>query len=165
MSWKKAVSSLAPLLGAAIGGPFGGMAAKIVTDALGLPDNADESQIEQALQQNPEALAKVKQAEFDFKAKLKELDIKKAELVFKDTDSARHREISLGDYTPKVLALLVTIGFFSLLGAFMFIGVPTSTRDILNVMIGALGTAWVAIINYYFGSSHGSAQKNILMSR
>jgi hypothetical protein len=37
--------------------------------------------------------------------------------------------------------------------------VPDGSQQVLYAMVGVLGTAWVAVINYYFGSSAGSAAK------
>jgi len=46
----------------------------------------------------------------------------------------------------------------------MFNVVPLANKDILNIMIGVLGTAWISIIGFYFGNSQGSQQKDILLA-
>jgi hypothetical protein len=38
IDFKKIIQAAAPMLGAALGGPFGGMAGKLVAEALGHPD-------------------------------------------------------------------------------------------------------------------------------
>lgn len=48
MDWKNLISSVAPFLGTALGGPLGGMAVSALGDALGLSDKS-ESAIKQAL--------------------------------------------------------------------------------------------------------------------
>jgi hypothetical protein len=61
-----------------------------------------------------------------------------------------------------VLALIVTLGFLALLG--YLAAYRPDQRDLLNVMIGALATAWVSIVSYYFGSSRGSDDKTNLLT-
>ena len=48
MDWKSIVSTVAPWIGTARGGPLGGMAVSAIADALGLSDKAEET-IKQAL--------------------------------------------------------------------------------------------------------------------
>jgi hypothetical protein len=57
----------------------------------------------------------------------------------------------------------VTLGFFGILLAIMFSQVIKS--DAMMVLLGSLGTAWTAIIAYYFGSSAGSAAKTELLHK
>lgn len=82
-----------------------------------------------------------------------------------DTQSARDREVKintdpnsswLSKNIPGMLALGVTLGFFGMLAWMLNYDVPTTNKDILNIMLGSLGTAWVSIVGFYFGSSMGS---------
>jgi predicted Na+-dependent transporter len=61
------------------------------------------------------------------------------------------------DWTPHVLALIVTFGFFALLGYLAVRPVPAESKDVLNIMLGSLASGWVSIVSYYFGASLGSA--------
>lgn len=93
----------------------------------------------------------LQELDLEFRSELYRLDVQ-------DRDSARgsNRE----DNTPKFLAYIVTLGFFSLLVLHTYTVIPTESANIMNIMIGSLGTAWVSIINYYFGSSLGSRIKD-----
>lgn len=163
IDWKKAVGAVAPVLGTALGGPFGGMAAKVITDALGLPDTAKDKEIDAAIQANPEALVKLKKAEYEFEAKLAELEIKKEQLAYQDKDSARKREISLGDHTNKILAFMVVIAW-GLINWFLLQGVDdTVPEPVLYRILGTLDAALMAVLYYYFGSSDGSDKKTKLL--
>ncbi len=82
----------------------------------------------------------------------------------KDRADARAREIVVKDKLPAVLAIAVTCGFFAVLFLAFTRGVNDQSRDLANIMIGTLGTAWVSVITYYFGSSAGSAQKSELLA-
>jgi hypothetical protein len=150
---KSIIGAIAPTLGAALGGPFGGLAGTMLAKALG---TTDEKGTEAAiLAQSPDDLAKVKQAEIDLQAKLAELGVEREQLAYADTDSARKREETVKDSTPRVLAYGITIGFFGILAYLLVNGKPPG-GDVIMIMLGALGTAWTGIIGYYFGSSAGS---------
>lgn len=70
-------------------------------------------------------------------------------------------------HTGKVqasIAFLILVGFFAAIWLAMTREVTASMRDALLILIGSLGAAFGAIVNYYFGSSSGSAQKNQLLA-
>jgi hypothetical protein len=80
-----------------------------------------------------------------------------------DTLDARKRQIELHDNTNRVLAYVVTGGFFLLI---LFVTlVPkivdiTIVKDLLFTLLGVVATGWANIIGFYFGSSAGSQQKS-----
>jgi len=167
--WKNLVGKVAPMLGTALGGPLAGTAIAALGKALGLGDAAEEAQVEQALAKTtPEQLLALRQADADFKLRMAELGFKSQadleKLAADDRASARNREILLKDWMPKLLGLIVTVGFLGLL-LFLLMrpDVESKNKDLLNVMLGALATSWASIINYYFGSSAGSAKKTEIM--
>ncbi|MEX3556415.1 MAG: hypothetical protein VB131_07695 [Burkholderia gladioli] len=147
-----------------------GLAAQSVGDALGIKVDAEPQAIAGALAgATPEQLAAVRRADQDFALKMQELGFKDAaDLARIDADdrtNARNREIAAHDtLTPRALACFVTSGFFGALGYLLIEGKSPNGGDALLVMLGALGTAWTAIVGYYFGSSAGSASKNQIMA-
>lgn len=167
MDWKKIVSTVAPMIGAALPGPFGPLAVSAISAAiLGKPDGTPE-EIDAAIAAGgPEVLLRVKEADHAFEERMTELGVDLERLAQTDRASARDREVRTGDsWTPRGLALLVTVGFFSVLGFLLVSGKPAAGGDALLVMLGALGGAWASIISYYFGSSVGSAEKTALLGR
>ena len=68
---------------------------------------------------------------------------------------------STHSFIPPVLAILVTVGFFGILVGLMMETFKTS--DALLLMLGSLGTAWTAIMSFYFGSSAGSQAKDAML--
>lgn len=86
--------------------------------------------------------------------------LEREKLIVSDRDSARQREIAVKDYVPALLAIFLTSGFFGLLGWMMYEAPPPDSRDVLNIMIGSLGTGWITMLSYYFGSSSGSHSKD-----
>jgi hypothetical protein len=164
MDWLK---SLAPLLGTALAGPLGGAAASFLADKLGIESKTIEAVTEVLTsgRMTPEQVAGIKLAEIDFQKFLEANKIKVQELDGADRASAREREAKTGDtLTPRVLAFAVTLGFFGVLAWLLVVGKPTSGGDALLVMLGALGSAWGAIVSYYYGSSSGSRAKTDMLA-
>jgi hypothetical protein len=64
-----------------------------------------------------------------------------------------------------ILAALIIIGFFVLLYIVAYSELPQNNKDILNLMAGALIGSFTSIVNYFFGSSKGSADKNELLNK
>jgi hypothetical protein len=169
--WKSVLKTAAPLLGTAVGGPFGAAAGALIAKALGGDETKTTPDDLAKLVQNvtPEQLLALKNAEQEWAYKLKELDLDSIEkleaLAVQDRDSARKRQIELKDHTPTILAYGVTIGFFGLLGFMLKHEVPASSKDVLNILLGSLGTAWISIITFFFGSSAGSQKKDELLHK
>jgi hypothetical protein len=80
-----------------------------------------------------------------------------------DVDSARKRQAAVKDWVPSLLAIGVTLGFFGILAALVFRDIPQTGQQVLYAMVGSLGTAWIAIIGYYFGSSAGEGTKTDIL--
>ncbi len=163
------VKTVAPALGTALGGPLAGVATKFLADSLlGDTEGDTQDQLEAKLEKlvndgNPELLAKIKELDNTFKVQMKELGIKETGMYLADRSDARQREIVLRDWTPRALAGAVTVGFFGILFTLIFVKVEGTMLNVLNILLGSLGTAWTTILNYYFGSSKSSDMKDIPM--
>lgn len=156
--WKKLLAQVAPVLGTALGGPFGALAGTAVRAVLGLPEDSDDEALAKSLARaTPEQLAAIKEADARFRENMRRLDVDILKLDAADRSSARRRESALRDNVPGCLALGVTGGFFGLLGWMMLSAPPSGSEKVLDIMTGALGAAWASIVSYYFGSSAGSA--------
>ncbi len=84
-----------------------------------------------------------------------------------DRESARQREIKTQDQTVKQLAWVYTGGYFAMLAALLtgYVHPPTGMGDVLNVLMGVLTAGQYSVLQYYFGSSTGSADKTRLLSK
>jgi membrane-bound ClpP family serine protease len=160
------LSQVAPTIATALGGPLAGVAVKTLSNALLGHENGTEEEVSAAMQSaTPEQLAVVKKIDADFKVRMKELDIDLERISAGDRDSARKMQTQTNDWIPRVLALLITIGFFGILVWMLVHGMPTSGTEALLMMLGALGTAWTGVINFYYGSSAGSKAKNDILAQ
>ena len=160
------LGQVAPTIATALGGPLAGLAAKTLSTVLLGKEDGSEAEIAKALQgASPDQLAAIKKIDADFKTRMAELEIDLERIVAGDRDSARKREVALGDHTPKILAAAITIGFFGILFWMFVYGVPKNGNEALLLMLGALQTAFTGVIAYYFGSSAGSKAKTDAMSK
>lgn len=164
MDWKSIVGTVAPTLATALGGPLAGLATQFIGGLFGLGDGVNEADVMSAVKgATPDDLLKLKNADNDFKLKIAALGIDLEKIAADDRNSARNREIQTKDRIPGVMALGVTLGFFGLLFWMMGNAPPDGSKDVLNIMLGALGAAWTSIVAYYFGSSAGSAKMKDIM--
>lgn len=160
------LGQIAPTLATALGGPMAGLAVKTLSNVLLGNESGDADAISEALKSaTPEQLADVKKIDADFKVRMKELEIDLERISSGDRDSARKREMSVGDHTPKILAAGITLGFFGCLFWMFVYGVPKNGNEALLLMLGALQTAFTGVIAYYFGSSSSSKAKDELISK
>jgi hypothetical protein len=112
----------------------------------------------------PDQMAAIKKIDADFKVQMKSLDIDLERIAAGDRDSARQMQRETKDWVPKVLAIVITLGFFGILIWMLLKGMPQTGTEALLMMLGALGTAWTGVINFYYGSSAGSKAKTDAMN-
>tara|TARA_R100000664_G_C2743087_1_gene131265 strand:- start:875 stop:1357 length:483 start_codon:yes stop_codon:yes gene_type:complete len=148
---KGIINAVAPSLGSAMGGPLGGIAAKAISSVLGV--NPEPKAMEKALQNaTPEQLAEIKKAELEFQKQMKELEVDVFKLENEDVQSAR--SAFAGDWTPKVFAMTIVLGFF----AFVFYIVSDDwnreMEPLLNIILGGLLANVASVSSFYFGNSH-----------
>jgi len=160
-NWKSLVSSVAPVLGVAIGGPFGGLASKAIQEALGVEG---ETAIAQELQTNPEALIKLKQADQDFDAKMKALDIDIMQIHADDRANARDLQKQNKAIIVPILAALTVACFFGVV-FWVLTGKVSLESTLLGFVLGQVSSKAEQVYNFYFGSSSGSKDKTEKMAK
>ena len=154
------LGQVAPTIATALGGPLAGIAVKTLSSVLLGHENGSEDDVSAAIAgATPDQLAALKKIDADFKAHMKELDIDLERISAGDRDSARQMQRDTKDWVPKVLAVVITLGFFGILIWMLLNGMPKTGTEALLMMLGALGTAWTGVVNFYYGSSAGSKQK------
>lgn len=151
--------------------PFLGIASKLLSNGLGVkvdPTSDGIGKVLETAMSSAEGIAKLKELDNTFAEHMKQLDIQSVEdwekIASEDRASARTMQEQTRSRLPGILAVFVTIGFFGLLLVIAFHQMPAGSEKIFDVMTGSLGTAWIMVISFYFGSSAGSERKTEIMS-
>lgn len=164
MNFKKIIKTVAPFIGTLIGGPFAGVATKVLGDIFCGDENASEKEIEKAISKaSPEQFVRLKEISAQTEKEFLAAGIKLKEIAAGDRDSARDMQKSTNSIIPGILTLLITLGFFVTLYCIAFIKIQPGAKDIIDIMLGAEATAWIMCITYWFGSSSGSKEKTMLL--
>lgn len=156
---KAILGTIAPLVGTAIGGPFGALAGAALSKALGTAPGDDKAAEAAILSASPEVLAQVKAAEEQFQVNMKQLGITEEKLTFDDIANARAREIAVKDSTPRNLAYLI-VCFTGACIAATLAGWTKVDSALAGTLIGYLVAECRSTLTYYFGSSQSSQNKD-----
>jgi uncharacterized membrane protein len=183
-TWKKLVLGIAPTLGAALLGPMGGAAVKVLAEqVLGTPD-ATEADVAAAMVQglSPEQVVALREADSAFKVRMRELDIDvmklnhSTELAYVE-DVGKARTAHAGDRAVFWLGIAVLSTFAVLMGVvlvgcfYLLTGQLKADPAVAAMVAGMIGTVvgYVAanaqqVTSYFFGSSRGSNEKTSLLA-
>lgn len=161
--WKKTLSTVAPTLATALGGPLAGMAVSVAGKALGLSDPDEDAIASAVLSGSPESLVALKQANQEFEVRLKELDIELEKVNAADRNSARELARDKG-IQPQIVLSTVFVGAFAGLLWLLFTGkaegLTGQNLEISYMLLGILSAGMTQVMNFWFGSSAGSKQKD-----
>jgi len=134
--------------------PGGRVFREVSRAALGRPD-ASEDALAAALQNpDPDTLGALAALEREYTAQ--------EGIHAGDRANARAMAIEMGDPFTKWFAIALGGMFFSLLILLSFVEPPPGSQSIVYGGFGTLGTAFVASVTYFFGSSIGSKIKDYL---
>lgn len=169
MDWKSLVSTVAPWIGTALGGPLGGAAVGAVADALGLSDKTEAS-IKAALAGvTPDQMLAMKNADQAFALQMQSLGFKDAAdleaIAAGDRKDAREMQSSSHSVMPAGLAIGITIGYFGVLVGMMTGSLHVSDSQALIYMLGSLNTAWTGAMAFWFGTTRDSGRKTELLAQ
>ena len=154
------------MLGTALGGPFGGIAAGFIAEKLGLEGKTVDA-VTKALSDNKmtaDQVTAIRLAEIDFTKFLAQNEITKDQLDTQNTVDARAMQIAVKSITPNILAVIIVTGFFGILIAMMLGLLTVSDQQALLILLGSLSAGFGAVLNFFFGSSRGSQNKDVLLA-
>jgi hypothetical protein len=126
----------------------------------------DPAEAVAAIQANPELALKLQLAMMDHERAWWAEETKRLELDMRDRDSARDREIQTKDWTTRLLAVLIVL-MASAATTAVLMGFVDGLKDpitaaLVGGVINQIMNALAQVLNYYFGSSAGSARKDEL---
>lgn len=169
MDLSKILGTVAPWIATAITGPLGGMAVTAACKVFGLSESTEEALANAVSGATPEQMKALKDADLEFKTKMQELgyqQIKDLEqIAAEDRKSARDLLTQIRSWVPALLSVLITIGYFAVLGGMLFGITKEPNQTVLNIMLGSLTTAWAQVLSFWFGTTMGSAQKTDIIAK
>jgi hypothetical protein len=164
-----ALTDLLPSLATSILGKKGGdVAAAAVQLASAATGKADPTPADvQGLAPADQAALRLQLAQLAAKAEQDqrddELEAMKASLA--DVQSARGQTLALAQaksaiaWGAPVISAIVVVGFFAVLYVTLEKPLPAGDETIINMLMGVLSAAFGGVVNYWIGSSSGSAMK------
>ena len=171
------VGNVAPIVGTALGGPAGGAVGSIIAKALGVEDSADA--VGMAVKADPSLIVRIKELEFEAhkldveaKQKEKQAELDEVNAYLADVQSARNMQIEAlkqDDLFSKryvyYLASFWSIVAMVYIFLITFMTIPEANVRFADTVLGfLLGTIIATVIQYFLGSSKGSADKTVQLS-
>lgn len=165
------VAQAAPTIGGLLGGliPFPGgsilgqVAGKVLAEALGVPPTPEA--VSQAISTGDPATIQARLSEAETRM---QTEVEKFKAQLADVQDARAQTLNLVNagssmaWGAPVVSVLITLGFMGSLLLLMTTKVNYNdvTGQALLLLIGSLSTMQVSVVNYWLGSSAGSADKS-----
>jgi len=135
---------------------MGGMAANLIAETLGVPNNPKS--IEKAIAEaTPEQMLQLKKAEQDFEKQMKELDVDVYKLEAQEKQDARKHFSK--DWTTRIMGIATLGGFLGYIFLVTLQPPEQNSEALINLVLGYLGGLASAVISFYFGASQSKEDK------
>jgi hypothetical protein len=169
-AWLPLIGVLAPEALRWLAGDKAGDTAARVVDTVRTITGADTPEAALAAIQDPQVAAQLRIRLAEISADLEKVQrqAERDELLARlaDVASARSQTIALAQtgsriaWGAPVVSVLVAIAFGVVAWSVLTRAVPEGSRDIANIIVGGLIVGFQSVINFWLGSSHGSARKD-----
>jgi hypothetical protein len=147
------LKSLAPTIASAAGGPMAGMAVKMAAKKLGLPDTATANEIEDIIEREPEKAVLLKEADNDFKDRIREMEIDLESFKTEVEDRQHARETFKNDWTPKVFGILALLLYGAYVMAVTIMPHDQNDETIISLVLGQLSGILGTMAAFWFSGS------------
>ena len=158
------LKTLVPMLGTALGGPFGGIAAGFIAEKLGLESKTVDAVIK-ALDDNKmtaDQVSAIRLAEIEFTKFLAQNEITLAQLDTQNTTDARKRDTALGvhNYRADSMYLLAVLLIVGMVYVVLRSGLDEYAKGIITLVLGRFLGYLDNIYNFEFGSTRSNKTKD-----
>ena len=163
MNLKKLISSFAPTLASAIGGPHAGTAVKFIAEKMFGKPEMTETELGLAIgQADPEQLGRLQKIDNDFKVELGKQGVELTSIAAGDRADARNAHKN--NHMPAVICVCLTLMVAAGAAALFTLNIPDSNKEISYLLFGTLLAKWGDSIAYWVGTTRGSSDKNKLIT-
>ena len=146
------LKSLAPTIASAAGGPMAGMAVKMAAQKLGVPD-ATANEIEDIIEREPEKAVLLKEADNDFKDRIREMEIDLESFKTEVEDRQHARETFKNDWTPKVFGILALLLYGAYVLTVTIMPHDQNDETIISLVLGQLSGILGTMAAFWFSGS------------
>jgi len=148
------LKSLAPTIAGAAGGPLAGMAVKMAAQKLGIPD-ATANEIEDLIEREPEKAVLLKQADKDFKSRIREMEIDLESFKAEVDDRKDARSKFSNDITPKVFCILALLMYGAYVMTVTIMPHDQNDETIISLVLGQLSGILGTCAAFFYGGNNG----------
>lgn len=154
---------IAPTIATALGGPLAGVATRYLANTLLGKEEASMDELSSVLGSlAPDQIAAVKKIDADFKVQMKQLEIDLEALVVEDRKSARDMQMQVRSQLVPAIAVFIIVSFI-VVTVSTLLGYTKVDSVLAGTLIGYLSAKAEQVISFYFGSSHSSQNKDIML--
>ncbi|OUV70740.1 MAG: hypothetical protein CBC83_08240 [Flavobacteriales bacterium TMED123] len=146
------LKSLAPTIASAAGGPMAGMAVRMAAQKLGVPD-ATANEIEDIIEREPEKAVLLKEADTEFKDRIKEMEIDLESFKSELEDRKHARETFKNDWTPKVFGILALLLYGAYVLTVTIMPHDQNDETIISLVLGQLSGILGTMAAFWFSGS------------
>lgn len=162
MKWSdvgEKVADFAPLLGSLLGGPAGESVGALIASEYGT--KSDPAEIAAKISADPNAAINLRKIELDNKTELMRIKSEVLRIETQDKQNARaeHKDSKM----PAVLSIGLTLLVAFIVYLLFYVAVPTGAKEVLFMMLGIVAREWAGSMQYWFGTTRSSADKNKLL--
>ncbi len=129
-----------------------GMAVKMAAQKLGVPD-ATANEIEDIIEREPEKAVLLKEADNDFKDRIREMEIDLEAFKTEVEDRQHARETFKNDWTPKVFGILALLLYGAYVMAVTVMPHDQNDETIISLVLGQLSGILGTMAAFWFSGS------------